>query len=145
MKIVGLSYLRKNQASSWLWFKAGMQLLIPRQHERKCSWMPGEWQLGEGGCLGWPCAHQHTGMSSGILCSRGALHSPRWAGERNHLRGKVNRGGRHSKEFLPVLTGGLCALQGLLKGGDRFTQAYKWRKNVEMMARSPGLESCCMQ
>lgn len=52
MRVSCLCTLGRAQPSSWLGYEAGMQLLIPRLAERKCSGHRGKWQLGKEGCLG---------------------------------------------------------------------------------------------
>lgn len=83
-------------------------------------------------------------MSSGILCSRGALQGPRWAGGRNHLCSKVNggRGGDTARSFFrSSLEICVYALLGIVRGKktDLHTHTNDV-KYVEMMARNPGLE-----
>lgn len=85
----------------------------------------GDWQLGEEGCL------DDLVLISTLACPMGSSAPGVLSRAQDGQEGgticvaRQTWGKRHSKEFLPVFTGDLRALQGIVKGKNRFAHTYK--------------------
>lgn len=121
--------------------EAGMQLLVPRQREREHSWPRGEWQLEEEGALPMTlCSSTHwrpLGASAAEVPSRvqggkegRTVCVERWTGQEKTQQG-----------VSPSLPWRSVCFAGDTEGTKRFSDTYKWCKNVKMMPSRPGLES----
>ena len=118
-----LSTLGRAQPSSWLLHEAGMQLLVPRLEERKCSWRRGRWQSERKDAWGWPCARVLHSLSLLSLCGRGALPIARMGRRKIQFGCEGEQGGeKHCRKFVRCFRWRAVWSSGGIKGKKMCTQ-----------------------